>query len=417
MAKLSIVQGATSQSVNVFIQDSSSTVGAGLAGLAFNTAGLVASYSFAGANTTRVAITLATLATVTTAYSSGGFIEIDSTNMKGLYRLDLPNAALAASKGRSVTVYLFGATNMAPCVFDLELTGWDNQDGVRGGMTALPNAAANAAGGLPVSIAGALDLDEMNVDIEAIQTSTAGLTFTGANKVDASVRDWVGDTIPARSVTGVPKVDVADWLGTAVTAATAGIPDVNAKNWANGAIPAVNVTGVPLVDLKYTLGTVSPATAGSVRADAVTGAVGSVTGSVGSVTGSVGSVTGAVGSVSGNVGGNVVGSVASVTGAVGSVTAAVSITSNVKKNSATTHFPFLMTDSTTHAPKIGLTVTCTRSIDGGAFAAGTLANVTEVSNGDYTVDFGAGDLNGNCIVLRATAVGADDTFITILTDP
>src|SRR5439155_626188 len=63
--------------------------------------------------------------------------------------------------------------------------------------------------------------------------------------------------------------------------------------------------------------TISPATAGSVRADAVTGAVGSVTGAVGSVTGAVGSVTGAVGSVTGNVGGNVngnvVGSVATVT--------------------------------------------------------------------------------------------------------
>ena len=51
---------------------------------------------------------------------------------------------------------------------------------------------------------------------------------------------------------------------------------------------------MPLVDLKYTLGTISPATAGSVRADSVTGAVGSVTGAVGSVTGAVGSVTAAV---------------------------------------------------------------------------------------------------------------------------
>lgn len=51
---------------------------------------------------------------------------------------------------------------------------------------------------------------------------------------------------------------------------------VDAEDWKGGVIPAVNVTGVPLVDLKYTLGTISPATAGSVRADAVTGAVGSV---------------------------------------------------------------------------------------------------------------------------------------------
>jgi hypothetical protein len=96
----------------------------------------------------------------------------------------------------------------------------------------------------------------------------------------------------------------------------AGYLDVNAYKWVGGTIPAVNVTGVPITDMKYVLGTISPAGAGSVRADAVTGAVGSVTGAVGSVTGAVGSVTGAVGSVTGNVGGNVVGSVASVTARV-----------------------------------------------------------------------------------------------------
>jgi hypothetical protein len=96
----------------------------------------------------------------------------------------------------------------------------------------------------------------------------------------------------------------------------AGYLDVNAYKWVGGTIPAVNVAGVPLVDMKYVLGTISPAAAGSVRADAVTGAVGSVTGAVGSVTGAVGSVTGAVGSVTGNVGGNVAGSVASVTAAI-----------------------------------------------------------------------------------------------------
>lgn len=87
---------------------------------------------------------------------------------------------------------------------------------------ALPAAAPQAAGGLITSTAGSLDLDEMNVDIEAIQTSTAGLTFTGAGKVDASVRDWVGDTIPARNTTGVPIVDTKYITGTLQTAADVG---------------------------------------------------------------------------------------------------------------------------------------------------------------------------------------------------
>ena len=112
--------------------------------------------------------------------------------------------------------------------------------------------------------------------------------------------------------------------------------------------------------------------------------------------------------------GNITGN---LSGSVGSVTAAVAITSNVKKNQALASFEFLMTDSTNHAPATGLTVTCTRSIDGAAFGAGTLANVAEVANGIYKVDFGAGDLNGNVIVLKATATGADATFERIITQP
>lgn len=146
--KLSILAGATGQSVNVFIQDSSSITGAGLTGLLFNSAGLSASYSFTGANAGRVAITLATLAAVNSAYSSGGFKEIDATNMPGWYRLDLPNAALATSKGRCSSVHLFGATNMAPCPLEIELTAVDNQSAIAfmtsvATVTNLTNAPTN----------------------------------------------------------------------------------------------------------------------------------------------------------------------------------------------------------------------------------------------------------------------------------
>lgn len=126
--KLSIQAGKTSESINIFIADSSSTTGAGLTGLAYNTGSLVAYYSFTGANATATQITLATLATITTAWASGGFKEIDATNMPGWYRLDLPNAVLASSKGRVVSLHLKGATNMAPCPIEIELTGWDNQN-------------------------------------------------------------------------------------------------------------------------------------------------------------------------------------------------------------------------------------------------------------------------------------------------
>ena len=96
---------------------------------------------------------------------------------------------------------------------------------------------------------------------------------------------------------------------------------------------------------------------------------------------------------------------------------AVPITTNLKKNQALANFHFLMTDSTTHNPATGKTVTVTRAIDGGAFGAGTLSAVTEMSNGLYRLDFAAADLNGNVVTLRATASGCDDLFISLTMEP
>lgn len=93
----------------------------------------------------------------------------------------------------------------------------------------------------------------------------------------------------------------------------------------------------------------------------------------------------------------------------------VAIQGNVPKNTALNDFEFLMTDSTSHNPAPGKSVTVTRSIDNGAFAGGTLSAVTEIANGMYSVNFGAGDLNGGVITLRATAAGCDDLFVTFIT--
>ena len=166
--KLALAKGTTSYRAYVFIQNSSVTTGAGLTGLVFNSAGLVASYVRPGA--ARTAITLATQ-TVTGAYSSGGFVEVDSTNMPGVYRLDVPNAALAAGVD-AVVVMLKGATNMAPLLLEVQLTNVDLNDGVRGGMTALPNANAGAAFGLPVSNAGGLDIDSLLGTLTSLAAET-----------------------------------------------------------------------------------------------------------------------------------------------------------------------------------------------------------------------------------------------------
>lgn len=87
-----VVNGSTSKSFFMYITDGSSLP---KTGLAYDTAGLLASY--AGTKLARVAITPADLAAITTAWTSGGFKEVDATNMPGWYRIDVPNAALALS--------------------------------------------------------------------------------------------------------------------------------------------------------------------------------------------------------------------------------------------------------------------------------------------------------------------------------
>ncbi|OGT54664.1 MAG: hypothetical protein A3E01_09950 [Gammaproteobacteria bacterium RIFCSPHIGHO2_12_FULL_63_22] len=143
--KRAIAKGATSQSIDIVVYDSSSTTGGKLTGLAFDTANLTAYYRRPGA--AAVAITLATLAAITTAWTSGGFKEVDATNMPGHYRLDLPDAVVATGAD-SATLCLRGATNMVSVDIEIQLTALNLQDAVRGGMTALPNAAFGAAGGL-----------------------------------------------------------------------------------------------------------------------------------------------------------------------------------------------------------------------------------------------------------------------------
>lgn len=122
--KLSLKAGTTSKDVNILIQDSSVSTGAGKTGIAYNTSGLTAYYHRQGANAT-VAISLATKTLGT--WATGGFVEVDSSHMPGLYELGIPDAALAAG-ATWVVIMLLGVSNMAPVVLEIELTATDNQN-------------------------------------------------------------------------------------------------------------------------------------------------------------------------------------------------------------------------------------------------------------------------------------------------
>ncbi len=207
--------GSTSVTVEVFVQDSSSTVGAGLAGLTSSSVGLTGYYSRQRTGSTSFAF--ASLGSATAGWTSGGIFQIDSVGMKGFYRLDLPDACFA-SGSPFVTINLAGATNMAQCPVLIPITAVDPQDSVRFGMTALPNAAAAASGGLIINGANAGSGSASmtwNGDIGGRVLGVTTTSFSGVG-VQADVEQWKAGTVPAPNVTGVPIVDLKYTSGTQV---------------------------------------------------------------------------------------------------------------------------------------------------------------------------------------------------------
>lgn len=330
MAKREILAGATDQTIDIFVNDSSSTVGAGLTGLVFNTAGLTCYYR-KGATGTPTALTLATQ-TVGGAHSDGGFVALDATNMPGAYRLDLSDTIVATAG--MVTLYLRGATNMVPCVLEIEVVSVNKFDSVRMGLTALPNAAADAAGGLPISDAGGLDLDakigaltygtanRVNVQVYGMEagTVTAAAVATGAIDADAVAADAVTEIqsglATASALTTLTNIftgitSLAQWLGL-IAGKQTGNSTARTEIRATGAGSGTyDETTDSLEAVRDNTGTAGAGLTAIDLPDQTMNITGNLSGSVGSVTGTVGSVTG-------NVGGNVTGSVGSI--ATGGIT-------------------------------------------------------------------------------------------------
>ena len=134
-----IKKGSTDKSVYLRIIDS--TDGTPETGVVFNTSGIDLWYRREGA--AKTSITEATLAALTTVHTDGGFLHVGD----GVYRLDMPDAAWAT--GANQVVICGTVTGMIVKDVVVQLVDIDFNDSVRGGMTALPNAAAAATGGLP----------------------------------------------------------------------------------------------------------------------------------------------------------------------------------------------------------------------------------------------------------------------------
>ena len=106
---ITIAPGSTSQSIELYL---------GATGLTASTSGLSARYN--RTRTASVSIPLVAR-TIAQAWTAGGFAEVDATNMPGVYRLDLPDAALAAGAD-DVTIVVRGASGTNGAVMTVKLS-------------------------------------------------------------------------------------------------------------------------------------------------------------------------------------------------------------------------------------------------------------------------------------------------------
>lgn len=378
-----LTAGAVSQTIDVALVQKAAATSPGdpLTGLAFNTASLTAYYRIT-ATGTPTAITLATQ-TVGGAYSSGGFVATDGTNCPGSYRFDVPNAAIATA-GRSSVVFT-GAASLATHTVYIVVTAVDFYDSVRMGMTALPNAAAAASGGLIIngSNAGTVTLAALTctgtftvsdgIVVTRSTTNGIGISATG-NGTGHGIQGQSGSGVTGDGIKGAAASTNGSGINGQGTGANPGIfcggGATGAGFQARGGATSGNGIQAETTTLGHGISSTgkgsskhgiistggTAGTSDGISAVAGTGGVdirgnitgnltGNVSGSAGSVTGNVGgnvvgtvasvvgNVSGSVANVVGDVGGNVVGSVASVTAAV---TVTGTVNADVKKVNGTT---------------------------------------------------------------------------------
>lgn len=206
----------------VFIPDPASTDGSGKTGLV--AANLTVSYTRVETDNdvtiTDATSSLTNLSALTDAHSDWGLLEVSSTLAPGLYRLDIADAVFASGAWTAVVYVMITTSAAAASPMEFILVAFDPLDAVRLGLTALPNAAADGAGGLPISDAGGLDLDSKLANTNEITVARMGALTDWINggRLDLILDDILLDT-------GTTLDDLVDDLESRLTAARAGYLD------------------------------------------------------------------------------------------------------------------------------------------------------------------------------------------------
>ena len=155
-----------------------------------------------------------------TTHVDNKIFELDSTSSPGLYMVCFPDAAFATGVDQ-VTLNLKYDSTVFTEAQNIQLVDFDPFDAVRMGMTALPNAAADAALGLPISDAGGLDLDAMNTAAVRLTAVRAAIL---TDWIDGGRLDLLLDAIPTTAMRGTDGGSASHALPGTVMSDTSHIP-------------------------------------------------------------------------------------------------------------------------------------------------------------------------------------------------
>lgn len=232
-----ILIGTTDRTILVFIPDPASTTGAGKTGLA--AASLTVTYTRVETDNdvvhTDVTSSLNDLTALTDAHNDWGVKEVSATLSKGLYRLDLADALFASGAWYAVVQVTITSGTAAATPKAFRLVSRNDLDGVRLGLTALPNAAADAAGGLPISDAGGLDLDAKLANTNEVTAARMGAL---TDWIDGGRLDLILDARASQATAAAIETDTQDIQSRLPAALVSGRMDSNMQAAADGVLTA-----------------------------------------------------------------------------------------------------------------------------------------------------------------------------------
>jgi len=363
---------------DIIILDTSSSVGAGLTGLAYNTSSLLC-YYHRNTSSTIAQVVLASMTLGT--FTSGGFVALPSAgnHCPGGYQFCPPDAAFATG-AQSVTFYLKGAANMAETRVTVLLT--TNDDQVDVAQTGDSYARLGAPAGASVS-----------ADVAAVKSDTATIlndVNVGAGAIYARLGAPAGASLAAdiaeieAETDGIAAIPTTPLLAANVPANFAALLISASGHVSNVDVLTGNVpqTGDAFVLLGTPANVTVSADIAAVTDDVVTAQVMTHQDFI-----------------------HIESDLADIYARLGMAPVLLPLS----------NFEFPLVDAS-GAPVLGATVTATRSIDGAAFAA--CANpVSEVGSGIYKISLAASDVAGAVVTFLFAATGAVNRTITFVASP